>query len=60
MPIVNWVKSADWYERYQHKIVIPFAMDKGRVDYPIVSAATKTWHAVTTVGATTWLRDRTS
>eukprot|EP00392_Amoebophrya_sp_AT5.2_P014027 g14163.t1 len=39
-------------------MVIAFAMDKGRVDYPLVSERVKSWHAVTTVGDRHWLRRR--
>ena len=38
--------KTDWARNF----VIVFAMDKGRVDYPIASRATQHWHAITTVG----------
>ena len=37
--------------------MIVFAMDKGRVDYPLASRATQHWHAITTVGnGTSWMQ----
>lgn len=35
-------------EAAARNFVIVFAMDKGRVDYPIASRATQHWHAITT------------
>ncbi|CAD7973830.1 unnamed protein product [Amoebophrya sp. A120] len=64
IPIINWAKEQEWYNTFDAvrnttnglKFVIPFAMDKGRVDYPIASKASAEWHAVTTVGDKNWLR----
>ncbi|CAD7946582.1 unnamed protein product [Amoebophrya sp. A25] len=58
LPLISWTRAQPWFERNRHKMVVPYAMDKGRVDYPLASEATQDWHAVTTVGSRTWLRDR--
>lgn len=61
LPIIdNWLVHQPWYagEQTERKMVIAFAMDKGRVDYPLVSERVKNWHAVTTVGDRHWLRRR--
>eukprot|EP00933_Yihiella_yeosuensis_P044388 TRINITY_DN39499_c0_g1_i1.p1 TRINITY_DN39499_c0_g1~~TRINITY_DN39499_c0_g1_i1.p1 ORF type:complete len:409 (+),score=36.92 TRINITY_DN39499_c0_g1_i1:89-1315(+) len=58
LPIIRWAQEQPVYKRTMGRnFVIVLAMDKGRVDYPMVSDATKHWHAVTTVGnGTTWMR----
>jgi len=58
MPIIQWAESTPAYQRFQGRnFVIVLAMDKGRIDYPMVSRATKHWHAITTVGnGTTWMK----
>lgn len=58
MPIIHWAETTPAYQKFQGRnFVIVFAMDKGRVDYPIASRATQHWHAITTVGnGTTWMK----
>ncbi|CAE8714391.1 unnamed protein product, partial [Polarella glacialis] len=58
LPIIRWAQEQPAYQRTQGRnFVIVLAMDKGRVDYPLVSRATQHWHAITTVGnGTTWMK----
>lgn len=56
LPIVRWAESLPVYRRTGGRnFVICFAMDKGRVDYPLVDGSVRHWHALTTVGDTSWL-----
>lgn len=51
LPIVRWAQSTPAHRRSGGRnFVLVLAMDKGRMDYPIVSRATAAWHAITTVG----------
>jgi len=58
LPIVRWAQSTPAHQRFGGRnFVLVLAMDKGRVDYPLVSQATQHWHAITTVGnGTTWMQ----
>lgn len=56
IPMIEYTESLDWFEDFKHKMVIVYAMDKGRVDYPLASERTKDWHAITTVGSNDWLK----
>lgn len=58
LPMIRWAQTTEAYRRTQGRnFVIVLGMDKGRVDYPLVSRATQHWHAITTVGnGTTWMR----
>ncbi|CAK0864178.1 unnamed protein product [Prorocentrum cordatum] len=61
LPIIEWAKGTEAHQRSGGRnFVLVLAMDKGRVDYPLVSHATRDWHAITTVGnGTTWLQTHT-
>ncbi|CAE7418168.1 unnamed protein product, partial [Symbiodinium sp. CCMP2456] len=58
LPLIHWAETTPAYQKTQGRnFVIVFAMDKGRVDYPMASRATQHWHAITTVGnGTTWMK----
>lgn len=58
LPIVRWAQSTRAHQRTGGRnFVLVLALDKGRADYPLVSRATREWHAVTTVGnGSTWMK----
>eukprot|EP00927_Polykrikos_kofoidii_P046346 TRINITY_DN40571_c0_g1_i2.p1 TRINITY_DN40571_c0_g1~~TRINITY_DN40571_c0_g1_i2.p1 ORF type:complete len:407 (-),score=44.67 TRINITY_DN40571_c0_g1_i2:96-1316(-) len=57
LPLIAWAKTLPAHERNDGKnFLIVFSLDKGRVDYPLASAATSSWRALTTVGnGSAWL-----
>ena len=58
-PRIDWAKKHPAYRRkLGTDFVVVFALDKGRADWPIVNDEIKHWHAITTVGNSSWLHNR--
>jgi hypothetical protein len=59
LPLIRWAKLHPSHQVHGGtNFLIVYSMDKGRVDYPLASAATEHWKALTTVGnGSAWLRE---